>query len=98
MSKLMDELRDDPNAVFEISADLPSGNTLIGLIGPMVGIRLTAEFSFTGPATEEDMEWARKTAEQIIGIKPDFIMDSRNKAEHDNALAKAHQFMREGIN
>lgn len=98
MSRLMDEIREDPNAVFGIEADLPSGNRLIGAIGPMVGDRLSCELTFASPPSEEDMAYARATANQLIGHPPQFVIASTTKADHDKARHRADQFLREGIN
>jgi len=37
MTKLMEQLFGDPGSVFEVKANLPSGNRMVATVGPAIG-------------------------------------------------------------
>ena len=68
MTRLMRELLKDPTAVFEISADFPSGNGIDGTIGPIVRGKLAAQVIFRrNPPSDDDIALARKCMESAVG-------------------------------
>lgn len=82
MSRLMDELRKDPNAVFEVNADLPSGNRMLGTVGPLLNGRLCASVHFSQiPPSTEDVSLAKAIMVQQIGSEPEQIASVNDSAD-----------------
>ena len=59
MTRLMQEVLADPGATFEVNADLPSGNRMMGTVGPVIGGNLQSAITFSiSPASEADVATA----------------------------------------
>ena len=68
MNNLMQIINSDHNQVFTLDIKLPSGNRLIGTIGPMIGDVLQSNLAFeTNPATEDDIAQCRLAMDAMMG-------------------------------
>ena len=92
MSRLLDEILKDPDAVFEIDADLPSGNHMYGTVGPMIGANLAASIRFRNEPVAEDVQIARDVIHNQLG-KPELEICSHSPDEHMKAARKLREFM-----
>ena len=94
MTKLLQSMLDDPDAVFEITADLPSGNRMTGTVGPMIGANLVVSVTFSKfPVSDEDVRIARYALDQALGKEPVVVAVSNSAEEHVQAIKKARLFM-----
>jgi hypothetical protein len=94
MTKLMTDILNDPSAIFEVSADLPSGNRMVGTVGPMIGDKLQSAITFTqSPASEEDIAIARCVIDQALGQESAIVLVSQTPAERVAAFAAMRKFM-----
>ena len=94
MSRLLDEIAKDPSAVFEVEAELPSGNMMFGTVGPLVGKALCCRIMFRkDPASDEDIAAAKSALDQALGRAADFFNVSKTPEEHRAANAAARRFM-----
>lgn len=98
MSRLMDEIEKDPHATFEIEMDLPSGNRIRGMVGPMVGNRLCCNLGFRQVPTDDEMKMTKGIMNELIGSSPQFSLEAKTDTEADSNLARAEKFLREGLN
>lgn len=83
MSRLLDAIREDPDAVFAFEADLPSGNRMSGTIGPVVNGKILSHVTFRdNPPSAEDIRITKETLNRAMGLAPVFtgITDSREEA------------------
>ena len=81
-------------AVFEIDADLPSGNHMYGTVGPMIGANLAASIRLKiDPPSAEDERIARAVMDNQMGKPSDLFIRSREPAEHREAFRKVREFM-----
>lgn len=94
MSKLMDYLRENPTAVFEINIDLPSGVRLSGTAGPMINGVAVVDVSFSpGPPSDADLARAREVMNYLMGVPAAFMEVSSTPEEHKAALVKMRRMM-----
>jgi hypothetical protein len=97
VSRLLEEILKDPDAVFELAADLPSGNRMMGTVGPKIGNKLCASITFRDcPASDEDVRIAKEVLNQQLG-EPAFAILSTGQKEHNDALMVARRFMGGGM-
>ena len=93
MTRLMREMSKDPEAVFELEADLPSGNRMIGTVGPTIGDRMQAAITFrTSPASEQDITLAQRVLELAIGSVAEVAVVSNSPAEREEGLKVIRKF------
>ena len=94
MTRLMQELLKDPKAVFEVNADLPSGNRMLGTVGPIIGDRLHSAITFTiSPASEDDVAIAKQCLDQALGMTSEVALVSNTNGEREKNLAVMRKFM-----
>lgn len=97
MTRLMFEILKDPDAVFELDADLPTGNRMMGTVGPLIGDRLVSSITFVkSPASEEDITIARRVLDTALGQPSVFALVSNSEAERSANLAELRKFMETG--
>ena len=93
MTKLMRELLADPDATFEIEADLPSGNTLYGTVGPIIGSKMQSQVGFANTATDEDVKMARMILDRMVGMPPAKVIETHSTQELTEARRDMRRFM-----
>lgn len=96
MSRLLDEIMKDPSATFEIEIDMPSGNTILGTVGPMVGARLACNLGFRDDPTDAEMKMALGIMTELVGT-PEFSLTARTADQAEANLEHAEKFLREGL-
>lgn len=65
----MDELRKDPSATFEVGADLPSGNRMIGTVGLLINGKICASLRFEkDPPSQQDIDHATQAMNGVMGV------------------------------
>ncbi len=98
MSKLLDAIRRDPDAVFEIEATLPSGNVMLATMGPMINGSLCVIATFSvDPASDSDMAHAKQMMDELMGQPAEFTRVSNSRREFDAAAAALRGFMGGGM-
>ena len=94
MTRLMQEILADQNATFEIEADLPTGNRMVGTVGPIIGSKLCSQVTFTkNPASEEDIKIAREVLQRAIGATEEVFRISNTREEHNQAAKAIRRFL-----
>ena len=94
MTQLMRELLKDPTAVFEISADFPSGNGIDGTIGPIAHGKLAAQVIFRqNPPSEADIALARDCMDSAIGKTSAVAIVSDSSEEHEESAKICRRFL-----
>ncbi len=93
MTKLMQEMIKDPGATFEIEADLPSGNRMVGTVGPILNGRMCAHIGFSrGEPTPEDIQFATEVMNVAVGEPPALKRVTKGKAEYEAAQQDVRRF------
>jgi hypothetical protein len=94
MTKLMQAIAENPEAVFEIEANLPSGNRMSGTAGPMIGAKICVHMNFAkSPASADDIAIARRVLDQLFESEAAFIAVSNTADEHSQAVKEMRAFM-----
>ncbi len=98
MSKLLDAIRRDPDAVFEIEATLLSGNMMRGTVGPMINgcVCWVCRFSIN-PPSDADIAHARLMTDELMGCPAEFERVSYTQQEYEAAAAALRGFMGGGM-
>jgi hypothetical protein len=92
--RLRDELLKDPDAVFQIEADLPSGNQLRGTVGPIINNRVMVRLTFTTqPPSEDDLAWGRRVMDSLMGGPPTFAATISTSTERAAAITEMQKFL-----
>lgn len=90
----MREILKDPEAVFELAADLPSGNRMMGTVGPMIGNKLSSAITFSrSPPSAEDIAVAHHVVNEALGKKSKIAMVSNSPEERAKSIAALRKFM-----
>ena len=98
MTKLMREILKDPNAVFEIEADLPSGNRMIGTIGPVFDGKMSSSIQFRDdPPIESDLELAVAVLNKALGVDAIYANVSESTEGRREQLAIMRKFLGGGV-
>ena len=92
MSRLLDALRKDPGASFQLECELPSGNIMRGVIGPMMGAKVAANISFDSEPSDGDISLAREILDHQMGTTPHIAMRSNTPEERNAAEAAMRRF------
>jgi hypothetical protein len=78
-------LREDPNAIFEISGKLPSGRVMFATIGPVINGTVAASVKFDDEPGEEDLAFAQVAMYKAMGREPDFLKVVRTPEDQAEA-------------
>ncbi len=98
MSKLLDAIRRDPDAVFEIEATLPSGNVMLATMGPMINGKLSGAIKFSlGAASDVDVAHARRIVDELMGQSAEFARVSHSQQEREANAAALRGLMGGGM-
>lgn len=94
MTRLMEAILNDPAAVFEFEATLPSGNVMSGTIGPIIGDKLCSHIGFSAnPASDEDIRFAKSAMDECVGSPAAMVAVSQTKQEREAAAMAARRFL-----
>lgn len=96
-TRLMRELEKDPDAVFDVSADLPSGNRMRGTVGPLIGDRCCCSIMFTGEASEEDIALATICMNKVMGKPAAMTHVARGQDALEEGATVARKFLGGGM-
>ena len=98
MTKLMQALDENPGQAYEFEAELPSGNTVTGTIGPMIGDKCCIEVHFSrSPPSDEDKRLAREVTDSLMGCPAEAEFDANKLGGLANARKAARRKMGGGI-
>ena len=92
MSRLLDALRADPSASFQLECSLPSGNVMRGVVGPMMGAKVAANLYFDNDPSEDDLSLAREIIDYQMGTAPEIAMVTNTTEERHVAEAAMRRF------
>lgn len=94
VSRLLDELRRDPDAVFEVRATLPSGNQMMAAVGPVIGENFCVHVEFAlNPPSEADIDTAKQAINLLLGMTPQYSATAHTREQKIAALRERRRFL-----
>src|SRR4051812_7898929 len=97
MQTINEMLRDDPEAVFEISLELPGGKLVQGTAGPIINGVAVVSVRFQSPPSEVEMKLVCEALDHVMGGKAALTVEAHTDEDVAKAHAKIRQYVGGGL-